>query len=138
MMNNMWSIFKKLFSNTSSQATNQVATKFPQVVVGLVKTVEPHSNANRLRIAQVEVAGQTLKIVCGAPNLAVGQKVPVALVGSVLPNGAEIKAAVIRGESSEGMLCAEDELGLGADHSGILVLPDSAVIGASIDKYLKN
>lgn len=128
----MWSFIQKLFSN------NQVAevTKFPKVVVGLIKEVKAHPNADRLKLTQVEIADKTLKIVCGANNIAAGQKVPVALVGAILPNGMEIKPAVIRGEASEGMLCAADELGLGTDHSGIKLLSERASVGEAIDKYL--
>jgi len=128
----MWQIIKKLFFNKKENPT-----KFPLVVVGLIKSIAVHPNADRLKITQVEIADKTLKIVCGANNIEVGQKVPVALVGSVLPNGMEIKPAIIRGESSEGMLCAEDELGLGSDHSGIMILQPSAQIGDNIDNYLK-
>jgi phenylalanyl-tRNA synthetase beta chain len=134
MMNNMLAFLRQLFSKTSQ--SSQAATKFPQVVVGLVQTVAPHPNADRLRLAEVSIGSETLKIVCGAPNLAVGQKVPVALIGAVLPNGLEIKSAIIRGQASFGMLCAADELGLGTDHSGIIVLADRAQVGAAIDDYL--
>ena len=128
----MWSFIQKLFSN------NQVTeiTKFSKVVVGLIKEVKAHPNADRLKLAQVEIADKTLKIVCGASNIAAGQKVPVALVGAILPNGMEIKPAVIRGEASEGMLCAADELGLGTDHSGIKLLSEQARVGEAIDQYL--
>ena len=73
------------------------AEQFNKVVVGRVLSVEKHPNADRLRLAVVDVKKEKLNIVCGAPNLAVDQLVPVALVGAVLPNGAEIKAAEIRG-----------------------------------------
>ncbi len=128
----MWSFIQKLFSN--KQVTE--VTKFPKVVVGLIKEVKAHPNADRLKLTQVEIADKNLKIVCGANNIAAGQKVPVALVGAILPNGMEIKPAVIRGEASEGMLCAADELGLGTDHSGIKLLPEQARVGEAIDQYL--
>jgi phenylalanyl-tRNA synthetase beta chain len=97
------------------------------VVIGEVMECVPHPDADRLRLTKVDAGqGQLLPIVCGAPNVAVGQKVVVALVGTTLyPKGAEplkIKKAKIRGAESEGMICAEDELGMGTDHSGILVL----------------
>ena len=98
------------------------------VVVGKVLTCEQHPNADRLRITTVDVGeGEPLQIVCGAPNVAAGQTVPVALVGTTLyPGGEELtlKKGKIRGEVSMGMICAEDELGLGNDHDGILVLED--------------
>lgn len=111
------------------------------VVVGNVLTCEPHPNADKLRITTVDIgAGEALQIVCGAPNVAKGQKVPVALVGTTLyPTEGEpitLKKSKIRGELSEGMICAADELGLGADHSGIMVFPDSAQIGTPAAKQL--
>lgn len=121
------STLQKLFSSKTS-------TKFPNVVVGKITAVEPHPNADRLRIAVVDV-GQTMRIVCGAPNISAGQLVPVALLGATLPNGLTIKEAIIRGVPSSGMLCAEDELGLGTDHSGIKILNGGA-IGKPIDAYL--
>jgi len=109
------------------------------VVVGQIKEVLPHPNADRLRITKVDVGGEILKIVCGAPNIAVGQKVPVALVGAKLTAGGqtiEIKASVIRGESSDGMLCAADELGLGDDHTGIMILDEKATLGRPLAEGL--
>ncbi len=101
--------------------------RFANFVVGKVLSVEKHPNADRLRVAQVEVGkanGGPLQIVCGAPNLAAGQLVLVALVGAVLPTNTKIKIAKtkIRGVVSCGMICSETELGLGKDSSGIMVL----------------
>lgn len=99
------------------------------VVIGKVLTCEQHPNADRLKVTTVDVGEkEPLQIVCGAPNVAVGQTVPVALVGTTLfPNGEELKLkkGKIRGEESMGMICAEDELGLGQSHDGILILDDS-------------
>lgn len=97
------------------------------VVVGYVQTVEQHPGADRLRVCKVDVGKENLlQIVCGAPNVAEGQKVPVALIGTTLyPTSGEpilLKASKIRNIASEGMICAEDELGLGNSHEGILVL----------------
>jgi len=116
--------------------TNQ-AEQLANVVVGKVLDVQKHPNADRLRLVVVDVKTKQLNIVCGASNIAVGQLVPVALVGAKLPNGLEIKESVIRGEKSDGMVCAEDELGLGKNHEGILVLEDRAKIGEPLSKYLK-
>ncbi|MFA5024419.1 MAG: phenylalanine--tRNA ligase subunit beta [Patescibacteria group bacterium] len=113
------------------------AEQFNKVVVGKVLEVKKHPNADRLRVTEVDVKKGKLTIVCGAPNVAVGQFVPVALVGAVLPNGLEIKAAEIRGEKSNGMICAEDELGLGKNHEGIIVLRADAKLGEPFAKYLK-
>lgn len=100
------------------------------VVIGLVRSVEKHPNADKLNIAQVETAvGATRQIVCGAPNLAEGQKVAVALPGAKLPGDIVIKEAKIRDVESSGMICSSRELGLSDEHEGILVLPESAPIG---------
>ncbi len=100
------------------------------VVVGEVLTCEQHPNADRLKITKVNLGqDEPLQIVCGAPNIAAGQKVPVATIGTVLytDNGESftIKKGKIRGEVSEGMICAEDELGLGESHDGIMILEAS-------------
>lgn len=100
-----------------------------RVVVGKIVAVDPHPNADRLRVVTVDTGDLVRTIVCGAPNVAVGQLVPVALPGAQLPNGLEIVPRAIRGVESQGMICAEDELGLGDNHEGILVLPETAAIG---------
>lgn len=106
------------------------------VVVGQVLTCEKHPNADKLQLTTVHVgADEPLQIVCGAPNVAKGQKVAVATVGTTLytPEGEAwvIKKGKIRGEESHGMLCAEDELGLGSDHDGIMVLDDDLLVGTA-------
>lgn len=112
------------------------------VVVGHVLTKEQHPNADKLSITTVDIGTDTpLNIVCGAPNVAADQKVLVATIGTKLPTeeGAKpfvIKKGKIRGEVSEGMICADDELGLGTDHSGIKVLDTNAIIGQSAEDYL--
>jgi phenylalanyl-tRNA synthetase beta chain len=112
------------------------AEQFNKVVVGRILEIQPHPNADRLRLTVVDVKTKKLNIVCGAPNIVVGQLVPVALVGAKLPNGSEIQESVIRGEKSSGMLCAKDELGLGKSHEGILILPETAKVGLPFAKYL--
>lgn len=110
------------------------------VVAGHVLTCIPHPNADRLRITTVDLGdGNTpVQIVCGAPNVAAGQKVPVATIGTTLydkeGNAFQIKKGKIRGEESHGMICAEDELGLGQGHDGILVLPEDTVPGTPAAK----
>ncbi|OGF26225.1 phenylalanine--tRNA ligase subunit beta [Candidatus Falkowbacteria bacterium RIFOXYB2_FULL_47_14] len=113
------------------------ADKFKNIVVGEILEVRKHPQADKLQLARVRLKNEILDIVCGAPNIAVGQKVPVALVGAVLPNGLEIKEALIRGERSSGMLCALDELGLGDDHSGIFILDKKAKLSQNLAEYLK-
>ncbi|WP_118972768.1 phenylalanine--tRNA ligase subunit beta [Taibaiella koreensis] len=110
------------------------------LVIGQVVTCTPHPNADKLKCTTVDTGtGVLLPIVCGAPNVAAGQKVIVATVGTTVHplNGAPflIKKAKIRGEVSEGMICAEDEIGLGESHDGIMVLPESAVPGTPASTY---
>lgn len=103
------------------------------VVVGEVISCEPHPDADRLKVTRVSLGEENVQIVCGAPNIGKGQKVLVATVGTNLhPNDGEtfkIKKAKIRGVESFGMICAEDELGLGPSHEGILILPDEITAG---------
>ena len=112
------------------------------VVVGEVLDVRKHPNADRLRLCDVSLGEERVQIVCGADNVAKGQKVPVATVGTTLPvklnNGdfLTIKKAKLRGEESRGMICAEDELGLGTGHDGIMVLDDQAKTGAPLSEVL--
>lgn len=110
------------------------------VVIGKVLTCEKHPDADKLKVTTVDTGTETLQIVCGAPNVAAGQTVVVATVGCTLyPKPDEpfkIKAAKIRGIESFGMLCAEDELGLGESHAGIMVLPNDLKIGSNVATYL--
>ena len=113
-----------------------VAACFTGIVVGHVKSVAPHPNADKLRVTQVDAGtGELLAIVCGAPNVAAGQKVPCAVIGAKLP-GFEIKKAKLRGVESNGMLCSARELGMSEDHEGLLVLPEDAPVGQDIRAYL--
>jgi len=113
-----------------------VAGEFTGIVVAHVKSVAPHPNADKLRVAEVDAGtGEILTIVCGAPNVAAGQKVPCALVGAKLP-GMEIRTAKLRGVESSGMLCSARELGLSEDHGGLLILDPSAKVGEDVRKAL--
>lgn len=109
------------------------------VVVGKVITCERHPNADKLSVTQVDTGeGELLSIVCGAPNVAKDQKVLVATVGATLYSGDKeivIKRAKLRGVESSGMICAEDELGLGTSHAGIMVLSESAAVGTPASEY---
>ena len=113
-----------------------VAPEFSGIVVGHVKSVSPHPNADKLRVTEVDAGtGELLQIVCGAPNVAAGQKVPCALVGATLP-GMQIKKAKLRGVESSGMLCSARELGMSDDHAGLLVLDADAPIGRDVREVL--
>ena len=109
------------------------------LVVGEVLTCEAHPNSDHLHITKVNVGGaEPLPIVCGAPNVAAGQKVIVATVGTVLYDGDQsfmIKKGKLRGEDSWGMICAEDEIGVGTDHAGIIVLPQDTPVGMPAAEY---
>ena len=109
------------------------------LVVGEVLTCEPHPNSDHLHITRVNIGeGEPLPIVCGAPNVAAGQKVIVATIGTVLYDGEEsftIKKGKLRGEESWGMICAEDEIGVGTDHAGIIVLPADTPVGMKAADY---
>lgn len=110
-----------------------------QVVVGEIKTRARHPNADKLSVCTVDVGpahGGVRTIVCGAPNCDAGQRVVVALPGAELPGGFKIKSSKIRGQASEGMMCAPDELGLGEEHAGLLILDPSALIGRAINEVL--
>ncbi|RXK83405.1 phenylalanine--tRNA ligase subunit beta [Filimonas effusa] len=112
------------------------------LVIGEVLACEKHPGADKLKVTKVNTGGaEPLQIVCGAPNVAAGQKVVVATVGATIyPSSGEpmtMKLAKIRGVESFGMICAEDEIGMGQSHAGILVLPDSAVPGTSAAAYFK-
>ncbi len=109
------------------------------VVVGEIKTRDKHPNADKLSVCTVDVGpahGGVRTIVCGAPNCDAGNRVPVALPGAVLPGDFKIKQSKIRGQQSDGMMCAADELGLGDDHAGLLLLDPAAPIGALLNSVM--
>lgn len=109
------------------------------LVIGEVLTCEPHPNSDHMHVTNVNLGtGEPVQIVCGAPNVAAGQKVIVATIGTKLYDGDDcftIKKSKLRGIESCGMICAEDEIGIGTDHSGIIVLPDDAVVGMPAKEY---
>jgi len=117
------------------EGVEDLKKRFDNFVVGEIVSVEKHPNADKLRIAKVNIGTEgNLTIVCGAPNIEAGQKVPVALIGAILPNSKiEIKKTEIRGEKSEGMLCAED----GKNHEGILILDEKTKVGSSLAEALE-
>ncbi|HRY82083.1 MAG TPA: phenylalanine--tRNA ligase subunit beta [Candidatus Moranbacteria bacterium] len=118
------------------EGVEKIGGKFENIIVGKILEIRKHPNADKLQLTKIDIGSKKLDIVCGAKNIEVGQKVPVALIGAKLPNGLVIREAEIRGEKSFGMLCAMDELGLGTDHSGIIILDKNAKIGELVAKYL--
>jgi len=114
------------------------SSMYDKFVVGYVKEKKSHPKADKLSLCKVNVGGNELNIVCGAPNVAEGQKVPVALIGAIIPEaGFKISKTKIRGEISEGMICSEKELEISDDHSGIMVLNDNLIPGANLSEVLK-
>ena len=120
------------------ESMKPVAPPFEQIVIARVLSVERHPQADKLTVCQVQVSqsSESRSIVCGAPNVAAGIVVPCALPGAVMPNGMQIKVSKLRGVESQGMLCSSSELGLSEDHSGLMILPADAPIGANIRNYL--
>lgn len=115
-----------------------VAKPFTGVVIGEVLTVEQHPDADRLRVTTINIgSGEPLQIVCGAPNVRVGMKAPVATIGAVLPGDFKIKKGKLRGVESQGMLCGASEIDLEDKIDGLLELPADAPVGGNIREYLK-
>lgn len=117
--------------------TEAAANSFSGVVVGEVLAVDAHPDADKLRVCQVTNGQETLQVVCGAPNVAAGQKVPFAQIGAVLGEDFTIKKAKLRGVESNGMLCAAEELGLAEKSEGIMVLPETAPVGEDFRRFLQ-
>jgi phenylalanyl-tRNA synthetase beta chain len=126
----------------SMEAYEEIKGGLKGLVIGEVLEAEQHPNADKLRLTKVSVgSADPLQVVCGAPNVAAGQKVVVATVGTTIyPTSGEpltMKVAKIRGVESHGMICAEDEIGLGDSHAGIMVLPENAPVGQAAAEYFK-
>lgn len=121
------------------EGSENLAEQFDKFVVGEVLEFHNHPNADNLRLVKVDLGdGETTSIVCGAKNFEVGNKVPVALIGAVVPqNKMKIEKREVRGEVSSGMLCAQDELGLGKDHAGILILESDLCPGTPLVEALE-
>jgi len=117
-------------------AVTPVAGMFSGVVVGQVLSVEQHPDADKLRVCQVSNGVETFQVVCGAPNVRAGLKIPFAMIGAVLPGDFKIKKAKLRGIESNGMLCSETELQVGNDDSGLMELLDDAPVGRDFRDYL--
>lgn len=119
------------------EAVHDLGKSLENVVVGEILEILPHPDADKIRITKTKISDtEILQIICGAKNIAIGQKVPVALIGAVLPGDFRIERRKMRGVESEGMLCSARELGLGDDHAGILILDESVLVGSSVAKAL--
>jgi phenylalanyl-tRNA synthetase beta chain len=133
---------KLTLSGLEVEGIEQIGSDFEGFVVGEINEVKSHPNADKLQICDVNLGNEEVQIICGAKNVAKGQKVPVATVGSTLPvpmdDGSylKIKKAKLRGEASHGMICSESELGLSDDHSGIMVLNSDLQVGSSLKEAL--
>lgn len=110
----------------------RVSPGFSGVVVAKILAIQPHPNADKLSLCDVSTGEQTFPVVCGAPNIHEGDVVPLATVGATIPGGYTIKSSRLRGELSEGMLCSEEELGIGEDATGIMILPDTLTLGTDL------
>ena len=125
-------------TGTGVEGVEKLGSAYDGVVVGHVLTCEPHPDSDHMHVVTVDVgAGEPVQIVCGAPNIAAGIKVPVATIGAVLPGDFKIKKSKLRGVTSCGMCCSKRELGMGTDHEGIWILPEDAACGQPIADYLK-
>jgi len=113
-------------------AVEEYTPAFTGVVTARILTMRRHPDADKLHLLEVTAGGEPLPIVCGAPNMKPGDVVALATVGAVIPGGYVIKSSKIRGEASEGMLCSEDELGIGPDASGLLILPPDTPLGENL------
>ena len=117
--------------------SKQLGAELEGVIVGSVTSVRPHPNADKLVLCQVDTGGtEELQIVCGAPNVREGMLAPVATIGATLPVGLTIKRAKLRGETSQGMLCSEKELGLSDDAAGLMELSTDIPIGTPLSEAL--
>jgi phenylalanyl-tRNA synthetase beta chain len=119
----------------------QIGGSWNNILIGKIIDINPHPNADRLRLVTVEFGKERSTVVCGAPNVEIGIKVPFARVGAQLIDGhtgetAQLKAARIRGVVSEGMVCSEKELGISDNHEGIMILPEDADVGTPLAEYL--
>jgi phenylalanyl-tRNA synthetase beta chain len=127
---------KLTFSGTEVEGIETIGSTYEGLVVGEVLAVDKHPNADKLTLCRVHTGSDEMTVVCGAPNVRPGIQVPFARVGVTLPNGMKLKSAKIRGVVSEGMLCAEDELNISEDHSGLMILDGKWAPGTPLSEVL--
>lgn len=127
---------KLTMSGTDIESIERHGSLPDKVIVGQIIAIDPHPNADKLTVCRVDAGTEELSILCGAKNMKVGDKVPVALVGAVLPGGIKIQQAKLRGVDSFGMLCSEVELGISEEASGLMILDEDLETGAPISEAL--
>jgi phenylalanyl-tRNA synthetase beta chain len=128
---------KLIMAGIEVEQITHIGAEWNNIVVGEIIDIKPHPHADKLSLTRIQAGDRTYPVVCGASNIAIGQKVPLALEGATLPGGIKIKETKIRGELSLGMLCSEQELALSHDASGIMILPSDIKPGASFAQALK-
>ncbi|MEC8625029.1 MAG: phenylalanine--tRNA ligase subunit beta, partial [Bdellovibrionota bacterium] len=127
---------KFTMSTAEVEEVKVVGDHLEKIRVSEVVSIEPHPNADKLRLVTFKISdGETKQVVCGAPNVKVGMKTPYAPLGTLLPNGLLLEPKKIRGIVSEGMLCSESELGISEESSGIMNLPNDAPLGETLLVY---
>lgn len=129
-------VSKVTFAGLEVDSVSHPAKPFDDVVVARIESVEPHPDADKLRVCQVNDGQNTHQIVCGASNARAGLVAPLARVGATLDEGFKIKQAKLRGVESAGMLCGADELGLSEERDGLMELPADAPLGTNLREYL--
>jgi len=132
---------KLTMAGIEAKGTQVIGGKWENIVVGQIVAVNPHPNADRLSLPTIDLGTEQQTVVCGAPNLKIGDKIAFARVGTELIDGhtgqlMRLKSAKIRGVESSGMVCSEKELGISDSHEGILVLPPEALVGTPLADYL--
>ncbi len=127
---------KLTFSGLEVENIELVGSSCDDVVVGEILAIDAHPNADKLQLCTVDAGGEQLRVVCGAPGVKVGDKAPFAGIGVTLPNGMKVKKSKIRGETSYGMLCAEDEVGVSDDHAALMSLPADAAPGDPLSSVI--
>lgn len=127
---------KLTFAGLEVESTESWGTGLDKVIVGQIKKIEKHPDAEKLSVCSVDTGKETLRIICGAKNVKAGMKAPLALVGAKLPAGLQIEKAVLKGVESSGMLCSEKELGIGVESEGIMILEPDIKIGEPLSSAL--
>lgn len=124
------------FAGVEVEGIEQTGIVPEKVIVGEIISVEPHANADQLVVCIVNNGVAKIRVVCGAKNCTAGDRAPLAMIGAALSNGVVVREQTVRGVVSQGMLCAEDEIGLSQDHSGIMILPAEARVGRPVAEVL--